>query len=332
MTTQRSAQGLSAYLPAIVVGVLLLQAAFITSYVYGLHSPDKSDVPVAVVASQKQVDQLTAGLGDAADAVELNPVSSVAEGRDNIRDGSAFGIYAPEQNKLYTASAAGPSATEVAAQVMTTLAEKTNGEPDTTDLAPLPDDNSRGLVGYYLVIGWLVGAYLLAAILGLYRGMSPATRSRGLLRVGVFAAYGIASGAVGTLIVDAGFGYLQGNGWVVFAIGTLLVFAVGMFTTALECLAGLVGTGVAILLFVVLGNPSAGGPWPYVMQPGFYGAIGPYLPNGAATTAVQRATYFDGHALLVPLLIIAGYAVVGIVGTLALSGHRNRLVTLTDPS
>src|SRR5699024_6247896 len=108
----RSSQGLSAYLPAIIVGVLLLQAAFITSYVYGLHAPDKSDVPVAVVASQDQVDQLAGQLGEAADNVELHAVATVAEGRDDIRDGSAFGIYAPEPNELYIASAAGPSATE----------------------------------------------------------------------------------------------------------------------------------------------------------------------------------------------------------------------------
>jgi len=327
----RSFQGLSAYLPAIVVGVLLLQVAFIASYTHGLNAPNENDIPVDVVAPQNRVDQLAEGLGEAASRVELNSVSTLEEGRDNIRDGSSFGIYAPEQNELYIASAAGPPATEIARRTMTAVAEQTRATPDTTDLAPLPEDNSRGLVGYYLVIGWLVGAYLLAAILGLYRGMSPATRARGLLRVGVFAGYGIVSGAAGTLIVDTGFGYLQGNGWVVFAIGSLLVFAVGMFTTALECLAGLVGTGVAILLFVVLGNPSAGGPWPYVMQPDFYAAIGPWLPNGAATTAVQRATYFDGHALLVPLLVISGYALVGIIGTLALSGHRNRLVTLTEP-
>lgn len=333
MTTQRSAQGLSAYLPVIVVGVLLLQAAFITSYVYGLHSPDKSDVPVDVVSSsQQEVGYYEEALGAAAHNVDLNPVSTVEEGQDNIRHGSSFGVYAPEKNKLYVASAAGPSATELVEKTIKALAQQMRQNPEVTDIAPLPDNNSRGLVGYYLVIGWLVGAYLLAAILGLYRGMSPATRSRGLLRVGVFAAYGVASGAVGTLIADTGFGYLQGNGWVVFAIGTLLVFAVGMFTTALECLAGLAGTGAAILLFVVLGNPSAGGPWPYVMQPDFYAAIGPYLPNGAATTAVQRATYFDGNALLMPLLIIAGYAVVGVLGTLALSGHRNRLVTLTEPN
>src|SRR5699024_92757 len=165
---------------AIVVGVLRLQVAFIASYTHGLNAPNENDIPVDVVAPQNRADQLAAGGGEAASRGELNSVATLEEGRDNIRDGSSFGIYAPAQNELYIASAAGPPATEIARRTMTAVAEQTRAPPDTTDLAPLPEDNSRGLVGYYLVIGWLVGAYLLAAILGLYRGMSPATRARGL--------------------------------------------------------------------------------------------------------------------------------------------------------
>lgn len=328
---QRSTQGLSAYLPVIVLGVLLLEAAFITSYVYGLHAPVNRGVPVDVVAPQQQVRQLSHGLGDAADTVELRSVPDVQEGRDDIRHSAAFGIYVPSRHKLFIASAAGPSATTVVTQVIGSVAGQRSGQLDTTDLAPLPADNSRGLVSYYLVIGWLVGAYLLAAILGLYRGMSPGSRQRGALRIGAIGMFAVLSGAIGELLVGPAFGYLSGNGWVVFAVGALLVFAVATFTTALESVAGLAGTGAAILLFVVLGNPSAGGPWPYIMQPGFYGTIGPYLPNGAATTAVMRAVHFGGHALLIPLIVLAGYAVVGIAGTLVLSGHRNKLVELTEP-
>lgn len=113
-----------------------------------------------------------------------------------------------------------------------------------------------------------------------------------------------------------------------FGIGALLVFAVAAFTTALESLAGIVGTGVAILLFVVLGNPSAGGPWSFPMEPWPWSVLGPYLPNGAATTAVLQAVYLDAQAMLVPLLIMTGYAVVGVLGTLILSRRGRPLLEL----
>lgn len=67
------------------------------------------------------------------------------------------------------------------------------------------------------------------------------------------------------------------------------------------------------------------------MQPPLWQAVGPYLPNGAATTAVNHVVYFDAHAILTPMLILAGYAITGIVVQMAASRHPNRLVTETEP-
>ena len=57
---------------------------------------------------------------------------------------------------------------------------------------------------------------------------------------------------------------------------------------------GLVGIGLAILVFVVLGNPSAGGAYPAQLLPPFWSAIGPWLPPGAATGAIRGIVYFGG--------------------------------------
>jgi hypothetical protein len=48
---------------------------------------------------------------------------------------------------------------------------------------------------------------------------------------------------------------------------------------------GIVGIGVAIVLFVVLGNPSAGGAYQLPLLPGFWRTIGDTLPNGAGVLA-----------------------------------------------
>ena len=42
------------------------------------------------------------------------------------------------------------------------------------------------------------------------------------------------------------------------AVGMLTVIAVGWVTVGLQAVFGALGTGIAILLFVVLGNPSSG--------------------------------------------------------------------------
>lgn len=52
-----------------------------------------------------------------------------------------------------------------------------------TDLVPLQAGDGRGLTEFYPVIGWLVGGYLMAALLGMSKGARPATTRRALFRL-----------------------------------------------------------------------------------------------------------------------------------------------------
>lgn len=316
-----------------VVGVLLLQAAFIASYIGGLHEPNAHGISVGVVAPPAATDRIESALGhEAASAVDLQSRSEVGAAKYAIGHREVYGVYVPagqgQQATLYIASARGPATAQTLKRIFSGVADQQHVRLRVRETAPLSPGDPQGLVPYYLVIGWLVGAYLAAAILGIYRGMTPRGVRRGAIRLGALALYAAASGAIGVLIAETGYGYVSGHPWVVLGIGALLVFAVATFTTALESLAGIAGTGVAILLFVVLGNPSAGGPWSFPMEPWPWSVFGPYLPNGAATTAVLQAVYFDAQAVLVPLLIMAGYAVAGVLGTLALSRRGRPLLEL----
>lgn len=314
----RSPRGLAL---STVAGVLLLQAAFIASYVGGLHGPSAHKVPVAVVASRSEVGQLTARLGSAADKVRLFSVPTVAAARHSIVDRDAYGAFAPQPagGRLIVASARGKATTQLLRSVFAPLAQSGGGSLRVTDMAPLSSSDPDGLTVFYLVIGWIVGAYLVSAIIGLYRGMTPAGPKDAAVRLAVLGGYAVLSGAIGMAIVQPGYGYISGSRVAMFGIGSLLVFSVAAATTALEAATGIIGTGIAILLFVVLGNPSAGGPWPSPLVAWPWRLIGPWLPNGAATTATTQAVYFDVQAVTVPMLVLAGYAAAGIVGTLALS-------------
>ncbi len=312
---------------SMVGAVLLLQVAFIASYVGGLHGPSAHHVPVAVVAPPAQVNALTARLGSASEQVHLFSVPDLAAARKAIVDRDAYGAYAPgsQGGHLLVASARGAAAAQVLHSVFTPVADAGGGSLQVTDTAPLPSSDPEGLTVFYLVVGWIVGAYLVSAIIGLYRGMTPDGPKDAAVRLATLAGYALVSGAIGMTIVQSGYGYISGSRLALFGIGTLLVFAVASATTALEAAGGIVGTGVAILLFVVLGNPSAGGPWPIRLIAWPWSAIGPWLPNGAATTAAKQAAYFDVHAVMVPLLVLAGYAAAGVAGTLLLS-RRGRPV------
>jgi hypothetical protein len=87
-------------------------------------------------------------------------------------------------------------------------------------------------------------------------------------------------------------------------------------------------------LFVIVGNPSAGGAYGWPLLPGFWAAVGPWLPPGAATDAIRGAVYFGNAAITRDLLVLGGYALAGLVVSyvvLMLAGRRPGLPTGPGP-
>jgi hypothetical protein len=184
------------------------------------------------------------------------------------------------------------------------------------DIVPLQPGDARGLTGFYLVIGWIVGGYLVAAILGIAKGERPANLRRAVIRLGALVPYALASGFAGAFIVDQVLGALTGHFWALSWLGVLLVLAAGTVTMAFEAFFGVVGIGATVLLFVVLGNPSAGGAYQVSLLPPFWRAISSLLPNGAGVDSVRRIVYFGGTGIGGHLLVIMIYIVVGVAGTI----------------
>ncbi len=185
-----------------------------------------------------------------------------------------------------------------------------------TDVAPAAKGDSRGLSSFYLVIGWCVGGYLCAAILAISAGARPANTHRAAIRLGALLVYSLAAGLLGAVIAGPVLNALPGSLPGLWGLGTLVVFAVGAITLAFQGVAGVIGIGLAILLVVVLGNPSAGGAYPYPLLPPFWSTIGPALPPGAGTYAARSITYFGGNGADGPMLVLAAWAVVGAAVTL----------------
>ncbi|WP_433231645.1 hypothetical protein [Actinomadura formosensis] len=306
-----------------MVGVFLLGAAFIASYVGGLHAPHPHRVPVAVAGPADATARVDAALRREGDAFDLRTYPTTASARQAIQHRDVYGAYLPQQGRLLITSAFGPTTSGLLRSAFAPVAAADGLRLSVQDVVPADPGDPEGLVPFYLVIGWIVSAYLVAAIVGLYRGMAAITLRDALVRLAAFAVYSAVAGAMGTLIVETGYGYLPDSPWPLTGVGALCVFAVAAATAAAESLLGIIGTALTILVFVVLGNPSAGGPWPLPLLPAFWRTAGPWPPNWAGTEAVRNAVYFDGHALTRPLLVLAAYAAAGIVLFLLLAGRTN---------
>jgi hypothetical protein len=177
-----------------------------------------------------------------------------------------------------------------------------------------------------------VGGYLCASILAISTGARPANPTRAAIRLGAMALVSIVGGLGGAVIVGPVLDALPGGVVALWWLGALITFAVGAATLALQGIFGIVGIGLAILLVVIAGNPSAGGAFPLPMLPPFWNAIGPALPPGAGTWAARSIAYFRGNDTTGPLLVLGAWALGGIVVTMAAAVLRRRRATEPGPA
>ncbi|ONK10600.1 DUF3533 domain-containing protein [Streptomyces sp. MP131-18] len=312
----------------LVFGVLLLHLAFITSYLGALHDPEPDRVPVAVVAAE----EVRAEMVERLDGLPGRPLDATREAddaddaRDRVArrdlDGALIVNDAGAADLLYVASGAGTSLAQAVTEVVTEAGREQDRTVEVVDVAPAADGDSRSLSAFYLIIGWCVGGYLCAAALAISAGARLATVRRAMRRLAVLAVYAVAAGVGGAVLAGPVLDALPGRVVALAGLGALVVFATGAFTLALQGLFGIMGIGLAILVVVVLGNPSAGGAYPYPLLPPFWQAIGPVLIPGAGTWTARSIAYFDGQAVLGPLLVLAAWAVAGAALTLFLARLR----------
>ncbi|AYJ47023.1 hypothetical protein [Rhodococcus sp. P1Y] len=303
----------------ISVGVLILQLGFIASYVAAFHQPTPREIPIAVVAEQgipAGVDTDTVDKLNGIDGTPLQAraVASTEDARALIRDREVLGAYvlsASGTDTLITASAAGSSISAALESIFTQVEQSQNRQFLVRDDIPVGIHDNRGLSGFYLSVGWVVGGYLLAAAIGLLVG-APKSRRDAAAQLGIFAGYSILSGALGAFIVTSLLGTFAGHWFPLWLLGTGVVFATSVFTLGLRAAIGVAAVPIAIIVFVILGNPSAGGAFgPYVL-PEFYAAVGRWITPGIGTEGVRSIVYFSGNGLGQPALALAVYAVVGI--------------------
>ncbi|MFH9074439.1 membrane protein [Streptomyces alboflavus] len=311
----------------LVVGVLALQLLFIASYVGALHHPKPRDVAFGVVAPGDAAAQTRDKLAKLpGEPLDPRVVKDEAEARRQIIDRKIDGALIVDPrgttDTLLVASGGGKALANALEMIAVKAdgAEKRSVRP--VDVAAASPQDFNGLSSFYLVVGWCVGGYLCASIMSISAGSKVANPQRAAIRLGAMALLALAGGLGGAVIIGPILGALPGSIMALWGLGALVTFAVGAFTLALEAITGVVGIGLAVLVIVVAGNPSAGGAFPLPMLPPFWEAIGPALPPGAGTWVARSIAYFQGNAVTGPLLVLSAWAVAGTAVTLLVATRR----------
>lgn len=204
----------------------------------------------------------------------------------------------------------------------TTLTDLTT-PPQVVDVAPLPTSDRIGASLGFLTQALALGGSI--ASIGLGR-LIPRTRrsvTRGLAHVTVLGVYALGSAAA-VLWSMSWFGVgAEGRHWEMFGSFALVSMAITASTAGAVALVGPAGAALGFLYFTIGTVISGASILPEFLPP-FGRRAGEWLPTGAGVTAVRDGLYFPDASIARPLLVLAGYAVVGALVVLITNTVPNR--------
>ena len=306
-------------LTLVLLPALVLTLAFAFSYVGAFHDPTPHQVPVAVVGPPVVDQQLGSLPGDPLDP---RHAASVGDAVSQIDDRQVYGAYDATTNHLFVASAAN-RATAVALEETFNRVAAAQGRPaiPVTDVKPLPPKDPNGTAIFYAMIAWVFGGYIASTLIGLIGSPRDPSRRRAAARLAALAGFSAVAGILSVVLLRDSFDVFAGHVVALCAIAILTMFASGAATAGIQAALGPAGTGLVILVFVILGNAASGGPFARPLLPGFWSTIGGVLPPGASVDLARSAMFFDGARITGPILVLVGWAALGTVLALALGGR-----------
>lgn len=301
-----------------LVGVLTL---LVLAFLWPAATSQPRGIRVAVTGPPAAVAAL-GGTLTAGQVFEVTPVPDRAaavaavESRDVV-GGLVLGS-APE---VLSASAAGTqlsqAMTTLAGQVQQALqaqadaAAAATGHPAgrvtvaVTDLVPLSPDDPRGvgfMVGMFpLVIGGILGGA------GLWLAVSGPRR-----RTTAIIVYAAGAGLALAAVMRSWFGTLQGSWWAQAAAVALILAAIAAPVAGLAGRLGWPGVPAGAVLMLLLGNPLSGVTVPEQFLPAPWGAVGQWLPPGAAASLLRDLSYFPSADATRPWLVLGSWSLAGL--------------------
>ena len=283
-------------------------------YLAAFHSPKIHDAPVAVVNSPA-ASQFTDRFSQASPGMfEFRFVQDQAEATEAVRDGSAAAAVtfpttrsgAPE---VTIASAHQFQAAQLMKSTFTTAFGQAGTAPKITDIAPLPSGDSYGLGAMYLMLSWCIGGYMVAMFIGMMG--NPLSH---VTRVGILAGGALVASVITNVLSSFVIGvYDSSHVWQMMGISFLWILAIGLAVNGLAYFFGRFITAIALTMFVFLSIPSSGAAYPVWMVPRIFGDLNPLVVGHGITEMIKRILYGVGEPYWQPFLLMAGYAVLGIV-------------------
>lgn len=288
----------------LAVGLSALLTLVLLAFAWPSSDIEPRDLPIAVVGPDQVADGIEAAAGD--EAFALIRMGSREAAVDLIENRDAYGavIASPGGTELLTASAASPTVATLLQQSVTEMASGAEqGAPTVTDVAPLPEDDPRGVVFNSGSLPLVLGGILTAVLVG--------TQVRGK-RAALLTLAGVAilSGLALAGLLQGFFGALSGSYLANAGVVGLGLAAAATMIVGLKSWIGMPGIGLGAVLMMLVGNPLSGVTSAPELLP--LGGLGQLLPPGAMGSALRSTAYFDGAGAGGPLAVLGIWLLAGV--------------------
>jgi YhgE/Pip-like protein len=179
---------------------------------------------------------------------------------------------------------------------------------------PLPNGTGNGLSAFYysllLLLAGFTGSIVVSTLVDSMLGYVPAefgpvyrfaeqvniSRFRTLLvKWGVMVVLALLTSAV-YMAIAHGLGMPISLGWELWLFGVFAISAVGITSSSLIAVLGSMGMLFSMLIFVILGLPSAGATIPLEAVPPFFRWLAEFEPMHQVFVGVRSLLYLNGHA------------------------------------
>ena len=291
------------------IALAAIVTVVVIAFLWPSFTASPHSLPISIAGPSAQATAVEAAVTKVApDTFTFTTVSDRAAAVKRIEQRKDYGAIvlgaAPE---VLTSSAANPTISQL---LGTTLAANLHAK--TTDVVPLASTDPRGTTigasSFPMVLGGILGGALIAVVIvGVWR------------RVVALGIYAVVGSAALTGVLQGWFGGLQGNYFVNAGAIALVLVGIGGTMLGLAALIGRAGIAVGPVIFLLGANPisAAAVPLEFLVSP--WGAVGQWFPPGAGATLLRELSYFPKADLGFPWLVLAGWAVLGLL--LSLLGH-----------
>lgn len=293
---------------AVVVTVITL------AFLWPSVTSDAHDLPVAVAGPAAATAPVEQGLSQRAPGVfDVVQAPDRAAAVDLVETREVYGaIVLGDSPEILTSTAGSAVVAQQLAAFSPVLTEQVGVPVPVTDVVPLGTGDPRGavlgVVTLPLVIGGMIGGILVSIlVVGVWR------------RVAAVAAYSVFGGLAVAGVLQGWFGAIEGSYWVNAGIIGLAIFAIAATIVGFVSVVGRPGIAIGPVLFLLIANPLAAAAQPWQMLPAPFGAIGQWMPPGAAAALLRDESYFPRADTTQLWLALASWAALGLV--LSVVGH-----------